>query len=140
MHRTLSGVFKNQIDWMPTGLMNPRKSDMSTSVRTCAALQINGYTRTSNVVNDMRKIARFLYMPCCRETVSVGNADTQFDEFGRMKESRCRQSVVALMQEFYKFTRSKREERNYIDSKGKFSHQGRSRDQGKRTPCAVDGH
>ena len=53
MHGQITGVFKNQIDWLPlnTGSVRP------TQGRTCAVLQVNGGSQSFNGVNELRKLA-----------------------------------------------------------------------------------
>ena len=60
MHGCLTGVFKNQIDWLPlnTGSVRP------TQGRTCAVLQVNGGSQSFNAVNELRRLARWMRMVC----------------------------------------------------------------------------
>lgn len=100
MHGTVTGAFKNQIDWIPlnTGSVRP------TQGKTCAVAQVNGGSQSFNAVNYLRLLARWMRMPCCTNQSSVAKAWQEFDEFGRMKDSSCRERVVDVAEEFAKFT------------------------------------
>lgn len=68
MHGTLTGCFKNQIDWIPlnTGSVRP------TQGKTCLVAQVNGGSQSFNVVNALRVLARWMRMPCCtNQSVSL---------------------------------------------------------------------
>ena len=56
MHGTVTGVFKNQIDWIPlnTGSIRP------TQGRTCLVAQVNGGSQSFNAVNYLRILARWV--------------------------------------------------------------------------------
>ena len=100
MHGTLTGAFKNQIDWIPlnTGSVRP------TQGRTCLVAQVNGGSQSFNVVNALRVLARWMRMPCCTNQSSVAKAWKEFEESGRMKPSGFRDRVVDCAEEFAKFT------------------------------------
>jgi arsenic resistance protein ArsH len=114
MHGTTTGVFKNQIDWLPlnTGSVRP------TQGRTCMVAQVNGGSQSFNVVNHLRVLARWMRMPCCTNQSSVPKAWQEFyseDEqgnengvpagcAGRMKDSPLRDRVIDVAEEFSKFT------------------------------------
>jgi NAD(P)H-dependent FMN reductase len=55
MHGTITGVFKNQIDWIPlnTGSVRP------TQGKTCCVAQANGGSQSFNAVNALRLLARW---------------------------------------------------------------------------------
>lgn len=105
MHGCLTGCFKNQIDWLPlnTGSVRP------TQGRTCVVLQVNGGSQSFNAVNEMRRLARWMRMPCCTNQSSVAKAWKEFDDCGRMKPSDFRDRVVDVTEEFLKFTLVMRE-------------------------------
>ncbi|EOD08366.1 hypothetical protein EMIHUDRAFT_358872 [Emiliania huxleyi CCMP1516] len=107
MHGTITGVFKNQIDWLPlnTGSVRP------TQGRTAAVLQVNGGSQSFNAVNELRRLARWMRMPCTTNQSSVAKAWQEFDEAGRMKPGPFRERVVDVMEEHIKFTRLMRERR-----------------------------
>lgn len=100
MHGTITGVFKNQIDWIPlnTGSVRP------TQGRTCLVAQVNGGSQSFNAVNALRILARWMRMPCCTNQSSIAKAWMEFDEAGRMKESDFRDRVVDCAEEMAKFT------------------------------------
>ena len=100
MHGTVTGVFKNQIDWIPlnTGSVRP------TQGKTCLVAQVNGGSQSFNAVNNLRLLARWMRMPCCTNQSSVAKAWKEFDDEGRMKDSSFRERVVDCAEEFAKFT------------------------------------
>lgn len=101
MHGTMTGVFKNQIDWIPlnTGSVRP------TQGKTCLVGQVNGGSQSFNAVNALRLLARWMRMPCCTNQSSVAKAWQEFDgETGRMRESPFRDRLVDCAEEFAKFT------------------------------------
>uniref|UniRef100_A0A7S4I200 NADPH-dependent FMN reductase-like domain-containing protein n=1 Tax=Odontella aurita TaxID=265563 RepID=A0A7S4I200_9STRA len=101
MHGTITGVFKNQIDWIPlnTGSVRP------TQGKTCCVAQVNGGSQSFNAVNALRILARWMRMPCCTNQSAVPKAWREFEsETGRMKPSAYRDRVVDVAEEFAKFT------------------------------------
>lgn len=110
MHGTVTGVFKNQIDWLPlnTGSVRP------TQGRTCAVLQVNGGSQSFNVVNELRKLARWMRMPCTTNQSSIAKAWQEFDDHGRLKEGRFRERVIDVMEEHFKFTLLVREHADFL--------------------------
>ena len=105
MHGCITGSFKNQIDWLPlnTGSVRP------TQGRTCLVMQVNGGSQSFNAVNELRRLARWMRMPCCTNQSSVAKAWQEFDDDGRMKPSSFRDRVVDVAEEYYKFTHVMRE-------------------------------
>lgn len=110
MHGCITGAFKNQIDWLPlnTGSVRP------TQGRTCAVLQVNGGSQSFNAVNELRRLARWMRMPCTTNQSSVPKAWQEFDDSGRMKSSSLRDRVVDVMEEHIKFTRLMREHADFL--------------------------
>jgi arsenical resistance protein ArsH len=103
MHGTITGTFKNQIDWIPlnTGSVRP------TQGKTCCVAQVNGGSQSFNAVNALRLLARWMRMPCCTNQSSVAKAWQEFlndEQGGRMKPSGFRNRVVDVVEEFAKFT------------------------------------
>jgi arsenic resistance protein ArsH len=100
LHGTLTGTFKNQIDWIPlnTGSVRP------TQGKTCCVAQVNGGSQSFNAVNSLRLLARWMRMPCCTNQSSVAKVWQEFDNNGRMKDSSFRDRVVDVAEEFAKFT------------------------------------
>ncbi|KAH8092063.1 NADPH-dependent FMN reductase [Aureococcus anophagefferens] len=105
MHGCITGAFKNQIDWLPlnTGSVRP------TQGRTCVVMQVNGGSQSFNAVNELRRLARWMRMPCCTNQSSVAKAWQEFDDDGRMKPSGFRDRVVDVAEEYVKFTKIMRE-------------------------------
>ena len=125
MHGCVTGAFKNQIDWLPlnTGSVRP------TQGRTCVVLQVNGGSQSFNAVNELRRLARWMRMPCCTNQSSVAKAWKEFDEDGRMKASDFRDRVVDVAEEFHKFTLIMRE---YADDlNDRFSERAEKHEEGK---------
>jgi arsenic resistance protein ArsH len=100
MHGQITGVFKNQIDWIPlnTGSVRP------TQGKTCLVAQVNGGSQSFNSVNSLRLLARWMRMPCVTNQSSVPKAWQEFHDNGRMKASDYRDRVVDVAEEFAKFT------------------------------------
>lgn len=100
MHGQITGVFKNQIDWIPlnTGSVRP------TQGRTCLVAQVNGGSQSFNAVNSLRLLARWMRMPCCTNQSSIAKAWKEFYDNGRMKDSSFRERVIDCAEEFAKFT------------------------------------
>ena len=100
MHGQITGVFKNQIDWIPlnTGSVRP------TQGKTACLAQVCGGSQSFNAVNTLRLLARWMRMPCVTNQSSVPKAWQEFDDDGRMKDSSLRTRVVDVAEEFAKFT------------------------------------
>jgi arsenic resistance protein ArsH len=100
MHGTITGTFKNQIDWIPLNMGSVRP----TQGKTCCVAQVNGGSQSFNAVNFLRLLARWMRMPCCTNQSSVAMAWKEFDDDGRMKDSSFRERLVDVAEEFAKFT------------------------------------
>ena len=99
-HGTITGVFKNQIDWLPLedGSVRP------TQGRTLAVMQVSGGSQSFNVVNTLRVLGRWMRMLTIPNQSSVAKAWQEFDDDGRMKPSPYYERVVDVMEELVKFT------------------------------------
>lgn len=109
-HGTLTGVFKNQIDWLPLedGSVRP------TQGRTLAVMQVCGGSQSFNVVNTLRVLGRWMRMVTIPNQSSVAKAWQEFDGSGRMKPSSYYDRVVDVMEELMKFTLMIRGRSDYL--------------------------
>jgi arsenic resistance protein ArsH len=112
-HGTITGVFKNQIDWLPLedGSVRP------TQGRTLAVMQVNGGSQSFNVVNTLRVLGRWMRMVTIPNQSSVAKAWQEFDDDGRMKPSPFYDRVVDVMEELFKFTLLVRGRSDYLVSR-----------------------
>lgn len=138
-HGTLTGVFKNQIDWLPLeeGGMRP------TQGRTLAVMQVSGGSQSFNVVNALRVLGRWMRMIAIPNQSSVPKAWQEFDADGRMKPSPYYDRVVDVMEELLKFTLLTRGSSTYLTSryserKGDAAAQALAAASGSVSEAAVD--
>jgi arsenical resistance protein ArsH len=112
-HGTVTGVFKNQIDWLPleSGGVRP------TQGRTLAVMQVCGGSQSFNVVNTLRVLGRWMRMVVIPNQSSVPKAWQEFDDKGRMKPSSYYDRVVDVMEELVKFTLMVRGRSDYLTSR-----------------------
>lgn len=109
-HGTLTGVFKNQIDWLPLeeGSVRP------TQGKTLAVMQVSGGSQSFNVVNALRVLGRWMRMVTIPNQSSVAKAWQEFDAEGRMKPSSYYDRVVDVMEELMKFTLLVRDQSDFL--------------------------
>ena len=100
VHGAVTGVFKNQIDWLPLemGAVRP------TQGRTLAVMQVSGGSQSFNAVNTLRLLGRWMRMVTIPNQSSVPKAYEQFDEAGRMLPGPLYDRVVDVMEELVRFT------------------------------------
>ena len=109
-HGAITGVLKNQIDWIPLAIGAVRP----TQGRTLAVMQVSGGSQSFNAVNTLRLLGRWMRMFTIPNQSSVAKAYEQFEEDGRMKDSAYRDRVVDVMEELYKFTLLLRDHVDYL--------------------------
>jgi arsenic resistance protein ArsH len=110
MHGAVTGVFKNQIDWLPLsdGSVRP------THGRTLAVMQVSGGSQSFNAVNTLRLLGRWMRMVTIPNQSSVPKAYEQFDEAGRMLPGPLYDRVVDVMEELLRFTWLLRDRADYL--------------------------
>ena len=109
-HGAITGVFKNQIDWLPLndGSVRP------TQGRTLAVMQVSGGSQSFNAVNTLRLLGRWMRMVTIPNQSSVAKAWQEFDDAGRMKPSPYYDRVVDVLEELVKFTLLVRGRSDYL--------------------------
>ncbi|MEO7329384.1 MAG: arsenical resistance protein ArsH [Minicystis sp.] len=109
-HGTITGVLKNQIDWIPLALGAVRP----TQGRTLAVMQVSGGSQSFNAVNVLRLLGRWMRMITIPNQSSVAKAYEEFHEDGTMKDSAYRDRLVDVMEELHKFTMLLRDRNDWL--------------------------
>ena len=109
-HGTITGVLKNQIDWLPLedGSVRP------TQGRTLAVMQVCGGSQSFNAVNTLRILGRWMRMITIPNQSSVAKAWQEFNDDGRMRPSPYYDRVVDVMEELVKFTLLTRDRSSFL--------------------------
>jgi arsenic resistance protein ArsH len=99
-HGSMTGAFKNQIDWLPLsdGAVRP------TQGRILAVMEVSGGSQSFNAVNQLRILGRWMRMITIPNQSSVPQAWKEFDDAGRMKPSDFRDRVVDVCEELFRLT------------------------------------
>ena len=99
-HGGISGVMKNQIDWIPLyeGSRSPTEGKM------LAVAQINGSGQSYNACNTLRLLGRWLRMLVIPGQSSIPQCHYEFERDGRLKAGVHRDRVVDVSEELLKAT------------------------------------
>ncbi|HQT85691.1 MAG: arsenical resistance protein ArsH [Acidiphilium sp. 37-64-53] len=110
LHGAITGVIKNQIDWIPLELGAVRP----TQGRVLAVMQVSGGSQSFNAVNTLRLLGRWMRMVTIPNQSSVAKAYEQFDEAGRMLASPYYDGLADVMEELIRFTLLLRDRAPYL--------------------------
>ncbi|MBB6520616.1 arsenical resistance protein ArsH [Pseudoteredinibacter isoporae] len=122
VHGNMSGVMKNQIDWIPLSIGAVRP----TQGKVLAVMQVSGGSQSFNAINNMRILGRWMRMLTIPNQSSVAKAYQEFDEEGYMKASAYRDRIVDVMEELMRFTYLTRDHKDFLVDR--YSERMRARD------------
>ena len=123
-HGSMTGVFKNQIDWIPLsdGAVRPSQG------RTLAVMEVSGGSQSFNAVNQLRILGRWMRMFTIPNQSSVAQAWKEFDDDGRMKPSSYRDRVIDVLEELFRITLLMRHQSDFLTTR--YSEQKQLAEQG----------
>jgi arsenic resistance protein ArsH len=130
-HGAVTGILKNQIDWLPLESRGVRP----TQGRTLAVMQVSGGSQSFNAVNTLRLLGRWMRMVTIPNQSSVPKAYEQFNEAGRMLPGPLYDRVVDVMEELVKFTLLTRDISTYLTDR--YSERKERADKKKAADLAV---
>ncbi len=99
LHGNFSGVFKNQIDWLPLS----QEAVRPTQGKVLAVMQVCGGSQSFNVVNNLRVLGRWMRMFVIPNQSSVPKVHFEFNSDGTMKDSPFKARLIDVMEELFKF-------------------------------------
>jgi arsenic resistance protein ArsH len=110
IHGNISGVFKNQVDWMPLseGAIRP------TQGKTVAVMQVEAGSQSFNTVNNLRTLGRWMRCVVIPNQSSIPQAYKEFNEDGTLKDSSYRSRIVDVLDELFKYTLLLRDQQPYL--------------------------
>lgn len=109
-HGAMTGIMKNQIDWVPLSLGAVRP----TQGKTLAVMQVEGGSQSFNTLNQLRVLGRWMRMLTIPNQSSVAKAWQEFDDNDRMKPSAFYDRIVDVCEELVKFTLLTRDKTQYL--------------------------
>ncbi len=99
-HGTITGVFKNQVDWFPY----EREAQAAAPCRTLAVMQVSGGMQSFNAVNSLRLLGRWMHLWAVPNQLSLGLVAREFDERGQFISEAPRDRLKRLMSDLHRFT------------------------------------
>ena len=110
VHGNISGIFKNQIDWIPLSIGSVRP----TQGRILAVMQVCGGSQSFNAVNSLRILGRWMRMFTIPNQSSVAKAYTEFNDDGSMKPSSYKDRMIDVMEELFRITLLMRSHKDWL--------------------------
>ena len=99
-HGSMTSIMKAQIDWIPLALGGVRP----TQGKTLAVMQVSGGSQSSNTVNQLRILGRWMRMITIPNQSSIPKAFLEFSNDNRMDKSPLYLRLVDVCEELVKFT------------------------------------